>query len=167
MADPTKGNILRPSATLTRPADTTQYAIGDALLQSTTAGSCTPLEWTVAIEEGTSIMIRRLKASKTSTILTSALVRMHFFTSLPTISTGDNAARGNTESGWIGSIDVTFDTAFSDAANGIGIPNQGSEISAILGVGIVKLYGIPELRGTYTPTSAEVFTFTPDIIQIR
>ena len=39
--------IYNPSASFTRPADTTQYAVGDLVANNTTPGSVTPLSWTL------------------------------------------------------------------------------------------------------------------------
>lgn len=151
------------TATFTRPADTTQYASGDLVANSTTAGSVVPLSFTAARGAGGAGMIRRVRLRKSGTGVTTANFRLHLYTSSPTAANGDNAAWSTTLSGYLGSMDVTIDKAFSDGAAGEGTPNTGAEINFIATAQVI--YGLFEARGTYTPASAEVFTVSLEVIQ--
>ena len=146
------------SGTVTRPADTTAYASGDLVANSTTAGSVTPISLVVGRDTAKPFELRRLKLSKSTTGITSASFRVHFYTSSPTVSNGDNGAWVSTEAGYLGWVDVTIDKAFSASAAGIGVPASGVEVFAIPSA--TTIYALIEARGAYTPGSAEVFTLT-------
>lgn len=162
------GLSMLASANFTRPADTTAYASGDLVANSTTAASVVPLSRTVARDVSTAIQVTRARLKKSTTGLTNASFRLHLYHSDPSASTGitngDNGAWLTKHAGYAGSIDVTIDKAFSDAAAGIGIPNSGAGTfitTAPAGV----LYGLLEARGAYTPGSAEVFTVDLELRQ--
>ena len=57
------------------------------------------------------------------TSFSTCTIRAHFYVTLPVFSNGDNSAWLTSKfDGWVGSIDVTVDRAFSDGAAGIGYP---------------------------------------------
>lgn len=152
----------------TRPADTTAYASGDLVANSTTAGSVTPLSWSAARASGLTAVIRRARVKKSGTSTTNASFRLHLYNADPSASTGiangDNGAWSTKIAGYLGAIDVTVDKAFTDAAAGIGVPNSGTDITFTPGTG-QTIYGLLEARGAYTPGSAEVFTVELEVWQ--
>lgn len=164
----TGGIIVTPTANFTRPADTTAYAVGDAVSNNVTAGSVVALSWTAARVATGNFYVRRARVKKSTTSVTNAAFRLHIYAADPTASTGivggDNAAFSTKVGTWIGAIDITVSQAFSDASMGIGAPNVGTEINAVLVSG-QTLYGLLEARGAYTPGSAEVFTVDLEIWQ--
>jgi hypothetical protein len=144
-----------PSASFTRPADTTAYASGDLMANSTTAGSVVAMTFSpVTKGSGRSAQIRRVRISKTGTSVTNASVRLHLYTtSSITAANGDNGAWSTDKAAnYVGSVDVTIDKAMTDGAAG----NATCEFN----INSLSLYGLLEARGAYTPTSAEVFTVT-------
>jgi hypothetical protein len=150
-------SILRrlPSASFTRPADTTAYASGDLMANSTTAGSVVAMTFSpVTKGSGRSAQIRRVRVSKTGTSVTNASVRLHLYTtSSITAANGDNGAWSTDKAAnYVGSVDVTIDKAMTDGAAG----NATCEFN----INSLSLYGLLEARGPYTPASAEVFTVT-------
>lgn len=149
--------IRNTQANFSRPADTTAYASGDLVANSTTAGSVTPMSWIVGENNFPELFIRRVKVKKSGTSTTSASFRLHLYGSSPTVANGDNGALSSTESSYIGAFDVTVDRAFSDAAVGLGVPVVGSEISLRISSGRT-IYGLLEARAAYTPSSGETFT---------
>jgi hypothetical protein len=143
------------SASFTRPADTTAYASGDLMANSTTAGSVVPMTFSrVTRGSGSSAQIRRVRISKTGTSVTNASVRLHLYTtSSITAANGDNGAWSTSAAAsYVGSVDITIDKAMTDGAAG----NATCEFN----VASLSLYGLLEARGAYTPASAEVFTVT-------
>ena len=154
------------SANFTRPSDTTQYASGDLVANSTTAGSVAAMQFTVARIAGGSGMIRRARLRKSGTSVTNAAFRLHLYRVTPaTITNGDNGAwstSGNAD--YMGAIDVTVDRAFTDGASGNGVPMTGNEINFDLTSGQI-IYGLLEARGAYTPANAEVFTVELEVLQ--
>lgn len=147
------------TASFTRPADTTQYAVGDLVANSTTAGSVAAMQFA-----GGPTVIRRARLTKSDDDVTAATFRVHLFSSDPTATApanGDNGAISlNTAiADYLGSF--SFDmTASPDIYNtagnvAVGVPVIGNEVM-VPWTGSV--YGLLEVRGTYTPASAEVFT---------
>lgn len=151
-----------PSANFTRPADTTAYAVGDLVANSTTAGSVTPLSFSMNRVTGLGGMIRRVRLRKSGTSLTSAAFRIHFYAASPTVSNGDNGAwQSNQVANYVGSVDVTLDKAFTDGASGYGIPALGAEMNFTADT----YYAVIEARAAYTPASAEVFTVDLELLR--
>lgn len=152
------------AAQMTRPADTTAYASGDLVANNTTAGSVTPLSFTAGRGSSggaASGMIRRVKVKKSTASVTNSSFRVHFYSSSPTVTNGDNGAWLSIESGYLGSCDVTVDKAFSDAASGTGSPLIGSEIT----FSAQTVYALIEARAAYTPGNAETFDVTIEVLQ--
>lgn len=156
--------LLAAATQFTRPADTTAYASGDLIANSTTAGSVVPLQFTVARVAAGSGMIRRCRLRVSSTVLTNASFRLHLYTASPTPSNGDNGAWLTDKAlNYIGAFDITLDKAFTDGASGNGTPNIGSEINFALASGLI-VYGLLEARAAYTPTSAETFDVALEVL---
>jgi hypothetical protein len=138
------------SARFTRPSDTTAYASGDLVANSTTAGSVAPLSLPVAPGAR---QVRRVRIHTSSTNVTNAAFRVHLYGASPTAANGDNSAWSTSKAAdYLGSVDVTVDKAFTDGAAG----SATTEINC----GGPNLYGLIEARGAYTPTSAGVFNVT-------
>lgn len=150
-----------------RPADTTAYASGDLVANSTTAGSVAPMTFAVARTAGGSGMIRRARLRKTGAGVTGASFRLHLYRAAPaTITNGDNGAwltSGNAD--YMGAIDITCDRVFTDGASGNGVPLAGTEINFDLPDGVSNIRGLLEARGAYTPISGEVFTVELEVLQ--
>lgn len=147
---PTYGPSLYDSDTFTRPADTTAYASGDLVANSTTAGSVAAMTLTVAASSGGKGLIRSVKISKAGTA--TASLRAHFYQSAPTAANGDNGAWSTTQSGYLGFIDVSL-LAFSDGAAGVGNGEVPFDLT-----GTTDVRCLLEARGAYTPTSASAYT---------
>lgn len=147
-----------------RPADTTAYASGDLVANSTTAGSVVvpTIALNPATTGGTSF-VRRVKLKKSSVGVTGSAFRVHLYRSAPTPTNGDNGAWLTTESGWIGSFDVTIDKAFSDGAAGVGIPTTGTVVAVVNPTGAPRLWALVEARGAYTPVASETFTISAEV----
>jgi hypothetical protein len=153
------------AATFTRPADTTAYASGDLVANSTTAGSVVPMQWPVTSALGGSGMIRRARIHKTGTSVTSASFRLHLYNASPTPSNGDNGAwLTNKYDNYMGAIDITVDRAFTDGAAGNGVPISGSEINFDMPGNSILIYGLLEARGAYTPGNAEQFSVWLEVV---
>lgn len=153
------------TATFNRPADTTAYASGDLVANSTTAGSVTALTLALGREAtgyGASSMVRRLRLRKSGTSTTNASFRVHLYRTSPTPSNGDNGAfLTNQAANYIGAVDVTMNQAFTDGASGNGVPNVGSEIN----VAVQTIYALIEARAAYTPVSGETFTLEAEVLR--
>lgn len=158
--------VVNASANFNRPADTTAYASGDLVANSTTAGSVVAMTLAVARVATASVMIRRLKLRKSGTSVSSASFRVHLFRAAPaTVTNGDNGVFSvSGAADYLGAFDVTIDRAFTDGAAGFGVPVVGSDASIKLAAG-TSIYALIEARAAYTPASAEVFTVEAEAIQ--
>jgi len=158
--------IFNPSASFTRPADTTAYASGDLVANSTTAGSVAAVSFSdsdsgAGVPGG--ITIKRVRLSKSGTTATNGQFRVHFYSTSPVAANGDNAAWSTSgAAGYLGSIDVTV-IAFTDGCTGGGAATAGAEINARGS----SLYALLEARAAYTPASEEAFTVIPEVIESR
>lgn len=147
----------------TRPADTTAYAAGDLVANSTTAGSVVPLTLRgFGQNDQDGIMIRKVRLWKTGTSTTNASFRVHLFRSSPTVANGDNGAFSSSGvSSYVESFDVTIAQAFTDGASGFGVPSVGSEAAErIVQNNSQTLYALIEARAAYTPSSGETFSLS-------
>lgn len=161
---PTTNISVNPTANFTRPADTTAYASGDTVANSTTAGSVTPLTLTAARVAAGTFMVHRLKLHKSGTSVTNAAFRVHLFKASPTSASGDNAAVSMTGvANYLGYVDVVVDQAFTDGAAGFSSLAMSDTIVALASG--QSLYALLEARAAYTPISAEVMTLTAEITQ--
>ena len=160
------GITVNPTATFTRPADTTAYASGDLVANSTTAGSVVPMTLTTARVAGGSFILRKVKLHKSTTTTTNASFRVHFWRSAPaTITNGDNGAFSvSGVADYIGMMDVSIDRSFTDGACGFGVPLVGTELSVNLVSG-TTIRCLIEARAAYSPGNAEVFTVTLEDFQ--
>jgi hypothetical protein len=160
------GFTANPSATFTRPADTTAYASGDLVANSTTAGSVVAMSFTVARVAAGSVCIRKARLQKSTTTTANAAFRLHLYTAAPTIANGDNAAWSTTRAGYLGSIDFASANAlaFSNGAAINGLPVLGSEMSVKLASGST-IVGLLEARAAYAPGNAEVFEIELETFQ--
>lgn len=155
---------VNPSANFTRPADTTAYASGDTVANSTTAGSVTPLTLTAARIAAGTFMVHRLKLHKSGTSVTNAVFRAHMFKASPTSASGDNAAISMTGvANYLGYVDIVIDQAFTDGAAGFSSLAMSDTIVSLASG--QSLFALLEARAAYTPISAEVFTLTAEITQ--
>jgi hypothetical protein len=157
--------FLLSSTAFTRPADTTAYALGDLVANNTTAGSVTPISFAVARLNGGSGRIQTVRLWKSSTSITNAQFRLHFYSTSPTIANGDNGVWSTTGyvSGvpiYLGSADVVINKAFSDGSMGEGYATYGAWVPFIAASGSQTVYCLIEARAAYTPTSAETFVVT-------
>lgn len=156
------GHTIRPSATFNRPADTTAYASGDLVANSTTAGSVAAMTFAIGRVAAAGGMVRRARLRKSGTSIVNAFFRLHLYSAAPTPSNGDNGAwLTSGAANYVGSIDIIVDKAFTDGAAGNGVPSVGSEINFTA----TTYYGVLEARGAYTPTSGESFELMLEVLQ--
>lgn len=149
------------STTITRPADTTAYASGDLIANSTTAGSVTP--FTFRIPYGRGLVIYRAGVSRSDTDVTNASFRIHLYKDSPTCANGDNGAWSTDVAGHQGFIDVVGTSpAFTDNAQAFGVYLSNSVYAPMLVLTDTDryLYALLEARAAYTPASAETFTLS-------
>jgi hypothetical protein len=146
--------------TITRPADTTAYASGDLVANSTTAGSVTPFTFSaVARAVGYRSRILRTGLLVSQALLTNGTFRMHYFSSLPTVTNGDNGALDvatnlSTYLGYHEIILSALGTGQGAHGWGTGILGNTSGQLDFQSVASAAVFGLLEARAAYIPTSA-------------
>lgn len=156
--------VVVTAPTMTRPADTTAYAAGDLVANSTTAGSVVPLEFDVG---GGSGMVRkiRIRTNRTSGGTTNAVFRVFLFRTAPTVAGGDNAAFNPANAAnFIDAMDVVLNEQFSDGAANSSNGAAG-EINYSLPSGSTKLFGLIRAGAAYTPASAEQISVALEVLK--
>lgn len=152
-----------------RPADTTVYASGDIVANSTVGANVVPIAISAARLNGGTGMLRRMRLSKSGPSLVNASFRVHIFKTSPTLTAGDNASINGAVNGvasiHLGYFDITMDQSFSDGAKGISSPSVGSEIVFDTAAGSTNLYALIEARAAYAPLSGETFTVAAEILR--
>jgi hypothetical protein len=157
--------IANPTSTLTRPSNTTAYAIGDLIASSTTAGSITVPSFTAAAFSAGGGIIRRLRLATNKTSgMGSVAMNVHLWASAPTFSNGDNGAYAvaTGAANYLGAFTVTL-AQMSDGAVGVAVPVVGSDVLFRLGSG-QSIYWSLELLTAFTPSSGQTFTLTAEVI---
>lgn len=148
---------------MTRPANTTQYAVNDSVSDNGTAGSVTANVVTISDTNDDPVNLTEVMLASTDTGFGATAIRIHLFNSNPTSSSGvvggDNAAWSNKQAGWIGSMSGLM-TTFSDGSRGRLVPDAGSSIIIAPGTGARTIWWQLQTLGTPTP-SANSTTFTP------
>jgi hypothetical protein len=151
------------TGSFSRPADTTTYAFGDIVANSTTAGSVTPITISAAriTDQNGQIIGGTLRKSGTSPTL--AIFRVHLFNANPTIASGDNAAFSTTIANWLGAMDVTCSQVGTDGCIGTITPVLSSTVPFKPATGTQNIFALIEARGAYVPVSGETFTLELDV----
>lgn len=154
--------IIAAAAAMTRPANTTPYSANDAVSNNGTAGSVTPISFTVSDTNDAPISLERVCILSTDTGVRGKSFRIWLFKSDPTassgVSGGDNAAFSQKQAGYIGTMSGSFRT-FSDGAGAILVPDEGSRIITVPVSGAKTLYALLQTLSDFTP-SANSTTFT-------
>ena len=168
---------VKASAELTRTADGNAYAIGDQIASTITAGSVTPLQFTVARSAG---FTGRIIGSQLITDSATAFgaIRLHLFNTTPFAAggfQGDNAAlaltytalttgSAGTAPHYIGYVDFITFIAQSASAESIGQADQTEMVFDCAAASSV-IFGLLEARAAFTPASAQKFTVALDVVQ--
>jgi hypothetical protein len=151
---------IEAAATFNRPADTTTYASGDLVANSTTAGSVVPILFSWTRNRARPIRIKRVRLSKTSNTIALSNFRIHFYSASPTATNGDNGVfAAGTALGYLGYLDVVAGQGMASGAGGWSVAASDTlcPVATIAG-GTPSIYGLIEARAAYVPTSGETFT---------
>lgn len=146
------------SASFTRPEDTTSYTTGDLVANSTTAGSVIPMSFVVKGVLRGAVKVLRARMRKSGTTITNANYVLHLFSSLPSVTNGDNGAFVPTKAGYVGSLAINAAFACSDGSVGQDAGLTDRQLPHVLPAGDGTFYGLLAANGGYSPASAEVFT---------
>jgi hypothetical protein len=150
--------VWNPAASFARPNDTTAYAVGDLIANSTTAGSVVPMQIQLGNQFPNGMTrLTRARLIKSGTGVANATFRIHLYETLPTPTNGDNGAWSTGQAAhWLGNIDIASMLAFTDGAAGTGSASAGSEM--FLRLAGKSVYALLAALGAYTPVASETFT---------
>jgi hypothetical protein len=159
------GNTVRVVTSFTRPADTTPYTIGDAIMDNTVAGSATLQKFDnlVRTANGTGY-ITKLKLH-TNTVVSVSLpqIRLHLFSAAVTVQQGDNAAaviKHADRASYLGYIDLAAAVAAAGGTSDTSVAFDATLRFAVQGDATQDVYFLPEARTGFTPINAQTFEFT-------
>lgn len=171
------GVATQAATELTRTADGNAYAIGDQIASTITAGSVTPLQFTVGrIVGGTGRINGAQLTLDTATAF--GAIRLHLFNTTPFAAggfQGDNAAialtytalktgSAGTNPNYIGYIDFITFVAQSASAVSNGVCDL-TELNFGCAAASQVIFGLLEARAVFTPANAGKFNVSLDIIQ--
>ncbi len=147
------------NGSITRPANTTQYADGDGVSTATTG---TIIEFKPAAStKGAGGRITGAVLHKTDQDTTSAAFDLYLFdTTVAGAGFEDNNAIAITDAEWQTCVGfIAFEAAdWRNVVTGDIYNKTQLDLSYQCKAGGTALYGVMVARGTYTPASAEVFT---------
>ncbi len=147
-------DIRRQSATITRPGDTTAYAAGDLVANSTTAGSVTPLSFDFGSADP--LWVRSVKISKTQASISNASFRLWLLSASPTVTNGDNGAIAGAFMSTVLCEPIAVDV-FALLTGG-GAIGQSLFDPGLLRIPGGTIYALLEAMAAYAPANGEVFT---------
>lgn len=148
--------IVTSTASFTRPNDTTAYASNDLIANSVTAGSVTPMSFSVPTGYGSAAKVIGVKIQKSGTTATNGNFHLRLYASSPTCANGDNGAWSTSLSGYLGKIDPAIVEAFTDGCTIV----EGQSTATPLILSSSPIYGLLVADAAYTPAAQEVFTIT-------
>lgn len=159
--------------TVTRPADTATYAVGDLIANSTTAGSVVPLAIPVSRSNDATVVLRGIRVKVNDTAWKNSTIRVHLFKDQPTVAVGDNGVLNASEtyafseSNYLGSVDVSLLKQTNDGyAKGSARLTDGTLAEVIdPSTGTINIYGLLETRTAVTPGSGKVFSLVVEVIR--
>jgi hypothetical protein len=172
--------IGNPTASFTRPANTTAYAAGQMVANSITPASVVPMAFQLDnCFPMAQFRLTRARLLKSGTVITNATFRLNLYQVLPVVQAGSGDGSAYLTNGalnWLGNIDISSMVGssgalsyFSDGSAGSGSCPAGSEIMlraiAANGGAPPAIYGLLTALGAYTPISAEVFTVTLEVLE--
>lgn len=150
--------LVKVTANFTRPTDTNQYAVGDAITNSTSAPAVFQLDLGAAgAVNGQAIEIRKLAV--VSSIKQSVLPFINAYLSNVTFTaTNDNSAMDIDDTTmYAGGAWLNCEVRNYTASNSR-VAYLGCAQPMVLAAADTKLYGELQATNTYTPGNAEVFT---------
>jgi len=160
--------IINTSASFTRPADTTAYAANDLIANSTTAGSVTPMSFSVARLGCGQGRIMRIRLFSDNEAVTLATFSLHLFNASPTVTNGDNGAFAvATARTFLGTVAADMATGSfvttTDKMKAFAVsPENPFDLKNASNVER-RIFGLLMAGAGYTPASGELFEVTLEI----
>jgi hypothetical protein len=150
-------SVIINSATFTRPANTTAYASGDLVANSTDAIEVVPLVFGTGAGSEVFRTVRGGRVRKSGTGANGNSWTLLLFSAEPDVGSGDNAALSVADGRvkFIGKLVGTTGEAWTDGTTHALAPSPNAQIPVITAG---KIYGLLQVNAAYAPASAETFT---------
>lgn len=157
------GSITNPVATFARPANTTAYAVGNLIANSTTAGLIAVPSFSILTTAGGAIIPRIRVLTNVSTGWNGVNLSINLWSASPTYTNGDGGAYAPSGSAnWLANYQVTL-TQFGDGAAGGGGITSANEMTIKLASGYLIFADIQTLS-VATPISGQTFTIAAELM---
>lgn len=157
---PVKGGLVVVSGEFTRPSDTTAYAIGDVVGNSTSAATPLEISGCARVNGGSGYIVRASFIADQKSITPS--IRVHVFNAAPTQSNDNAAHRGlyadvskRIGEFVLGPLSTPADTTNSTLSRAM---DMNLRIPFVCGGSTTSLYFIFEALTAFTPASGGKFT---------
>lgn len=150
--------LVKVSTSFNRPSDTTAYAVGDAVTNSTSAAAVFQLDLgALGAVNGQAVEIRKIVVVSSAKQATLPLLNV-YLSDITFTATNDNSA-----------LDIADDTMEADGswfacdvqnytASNSRVAYLGCSSPMLLAAADTKLYGVIQAANAYTPVSSEKFT---------
>jgi hypothetical protein len=153
------------AAAVTRQANVTAYTAGDAVSNNATAGSVTPISFTLSDLNDETLGLDRCRIASTDTGLAGNMLRIYLYQTDPTASSGvtggDNVAWSTKQGTFIGTMSGTLRAA-SDGSVGVLTPDEGTRIITAPTSGAKTVFGLLMTPTGFTPSAVST-TITPTL----
>lgn len=153
-------------ASFARPANTTAYASGQLIANSTAAGSVTPLLFAAARAADAATRFVRFRASVDDAAWQGKTINLHLFRTLVAPAVGDGgalAASLTIASLRVGIVPITLSDVLADGAQGSAAASLVGDLTALPVTGTVNFYGLLEATGAVTPAASKTFAVTAEL----
>ncbi len=161
--------IITPRSSFNRPANTTAYADGDLVSNTTTGAEFAPLTFNISRLMGSGAAIKAIRFYKDASTTSNADFVLNLFTQDPGIAIADNAALSFADYRYfLAAVDCDLSSG-GDAGSGGNLFERFDLSNPILtdpktyAAGQPLIYGILEADAAYSPASGELFEITLEI----
>jgi hypothetical protein len=151
------------TASFNRPADTNQYAAGDAVSDSTSSPTQITFNGAARINDGSGVIVSATLIDSVNAA-TDGVFELWLFDASVTPN-NDNSAFAPSDADAEKAIAVIQFSLAAPASNNAVYPVTGLSIPFKCSGGIDDIFGLLVVRNAYTPVSAEKFTIRLGVLQ--
>jgi hypothetical protein len=158
------GAITNPTATLTRPANTTAYATGALIANSTVAGSVAVPSFAIATSAGGVILPRLRVLTNAPSGWGGVNLSINLWSAPPAYVNGDGGAYAvaSGAANWLANFLVSL-AQFGDGAAGGGGLTSANEMALKLASG-TSIFADIQILSVATPIAGQTFTLIPELL---
>lgn len=156
--------FITPSASFTRPGNTTQYSANDLVANSTDDAEVVPMSFGVSQLPTGKGTVKRVRLFKDDETTTAASFTVHLFSQAPVVTNGDNGGFAvSTSRYYIGTAAIDMSSGAIATTTDLWKAAALSPELSFDARNSGAIYGLLEVEGAYDPASGELFEVTLDI----